>query len=124
MPLAAEWSSRAEGIPSEKGCLQQTRRSCAKGLPSAKTVVPQGKKMFFTYILKSTVDGSHYYGHCENLETRLKTHNGGKVRSTKAKRPWILHYSEEFKTRSEAYRRELFFKSIEGYKYLKAEGII
>ena len=93
-------------------------------MPTAKTVVPQGKKMFFTYILKSTVDGSHYYGHCADLEARLKRHNGGHVRSTKAKRPWILHYSEEFHARSEAYRRALFFKSIEGYKFLKAEGII
>ena len=80
--------------------------------------------MFFAYILKSTVDSSHYYGHCANLENRIKRHNGGKVRSTKAKRPWKLHYYEEFQTRSEAYRRDLFFKSIEGYKYLKANGII
>ena len=79
--------------------------------------------MFFAYILKSELDGSHYYGHCEDFEKRLKRHNAGKVRSTKAKRPWKLHYFEEFQTQSEAYKREMFFKSIEGYQFLKANGI-
>ena len=45
------------------------------------------------------------------------------VRSTKGRRPWKIVYSEAFETKSEAYRRELFFKSIEGYIYLKEKGI-
>ncbi|WP_350097571.1 GIY-YIG nuclease family protein [Imperialibacter sp.] len=64
--------------------------------------------MFFTYILKSEVDQTHYYGHSNNLLERLKKHNGGKVRSTKAKRPWRILYYEEFETKSEAYKREMF----------------
>ena len=79
--------------------------------------------MFFTYIIKSDVDGSYYYGHTKNLEWRIKEHNGGRVRSTKSKRPWRLHYREEFSTKSEAYRRELYFKSIPGYQFLKENGI-
>ena len=79
--------------------------------------------MFFAYILKSEIDGSHYYGHCEDLDKRLKRHDDGKVRSTKSKRPWKLHYFEEFHTRSEAFRREMFFKSIKGYQFLKEKGI-
>jgi len=35
-----------------------------------------------------------------------------------------LHYKEEFNTRSEAVRRERFFKSYDGYKYLKSQKII
>jgi putative endonuclease len=78
---------------------------------------------FFTYILKSEKDGKYYYGSCENIEIRLCEHNEGKVKATKFRRPFFLHYFEEFETRSEAYRRELFFKSIDGYKWLKEQKI-
>ena len=80
--------------------------------------------MFCTYILKSIKDGKFYYGHCANLETRLSQHNSGKVRSTKSRVPFIIHYKEEFESKSEACRRELFFKSIEGYKWLRENKII
>jgi putative endonuclease len=79
---------------------------------------------FFTYILKSELDGTYYYGHTKDLEGRLKKHNDGKVRSTKSKKPWMLHYYEEYDSKSKAYKRELFFKSIEGYNFLKSENII
>ena len=80
--------------------------------------------MFFAYILQSDIDQTYYYGHSKNLEVRLKSHNQGKVRSTKGKRPWKIHYFEKFETKSEAYKREMFFKSIDGYRYLKGKGII
>ncbi|MEX0649226.1 MAG: GIY-YIG nuclease family protein, partial [Balneolaceae bacterium] len=63
--------------------------------------------MFYTYILRSEQFEKHYYGHTEDLEKRLNDHNRGKVRSTKAYRPWFLIYHESFKTKSEAYNREL-----------------
>ena len=85
---------------------------------------PPFRKMFYTYIIKSQKDNTHYYGSTSNLETRLKYHNQGKVRYTKGRKPWLLHYYEEFETRSEAVKRELFFKSIEGYKWLKERKII
>ena len=65
-----------------------------------------------------------YYGHCINLEKRLKEHNTGKVRSTKSRRPFIIHYYETYSTKSEAAKREYFFKTVEGYKFLKSSGII
>ncbi|MCB0496269.1 MAG: GIY-YIG nuclease family protein [Cyclobacteriaceae bacterium] len=80
--------------------------------------------MFKTYILQSLKDGSFYYGHSKDVEQRLKSHNAGKVRSTKARRPWKLYYFEEFETKSQAYRREMFFKTIDGYNYLRDSGII
>ncbi|CAN5440621.1 hypothetical protein BH11BAC1_BH11BAC1_23890 [soil metagenome] len=79
--------------------------------------------MYFAYVLKSLKDNRFYYGSCENIEVRLKSHNAGKVRSTKARRPLTLHYSEIFETRTEARKRELFFKSIDGYNWLKSSGI-
>ena len=80
--------------------------------------------MFYTYILKSLKDNKFYYGHTEDIENRITEHNRGKVRSTKGRRPFILHYYETFETKSEAAKRELFFKSIDGYLYLKNKGII
>ncbi|MEJ2635635.1 MAG: GIY-YIG nuclease family protein [Calditrichia bacterium] len=80
--------------------------------------------MYHAYILKSLGDGRFYKGSTADLETRLKYHNAGKVRSTKAHRPWVIHYYESFETRTEALQREHFFKSYQGYLWLKAEGII
>ena len=80
--------------------------------------------MFFTYILKSDKDGTFYYGHTKDMESRLAKHNAGKVRSTKSKIPWKIHYVEQYSTKSEAYQRERFFKSIAGYSFLKEQRII
>ena len=80
--------------------------------------------MFFAYILKSASDGRYYYGSTENLEERLSKHNSGKVRSTKSRIPFVIHYFEKFETRKEAYQREQFFKSISGYLWLKNQKII
>ncbi len=80
--------------------------------------------MFKTYILQSTKDGSFYYGHSKNLDHRLDEHNRGRVRYTKARRPWKVYYFEEYESKSQAYRREIFFKSIDGYKFLRESGII
>ena len=80
--------------------------------------------MFKTYILRSVKDGSYYYGHTSSMAARLDYHNKGRVKSTKAKRPWRVFYFEEYATKSEAYRREMFFKSIDGYNFLRESGII
>jgi len=79
---------------------------------------------YYVYILQSKSHLTYYYGHCANLDKRISEHNNGKVRYSKGRRPWVLHYFEQFKTRSDAVRRERFFKSIEGYKYLKEKEII
>ena len=80
-------------------------------------------KVFYVYILQSEQTGTYYYGSTKDLVARLNRHNVGKVRYTKGRRPWKLIYNEAFETKSEAYKRELFFKSIEGYRYLKENGI-
>ncbi len=79
---------------------------------------------FYAYILKSLSYGNYYYGSTNDLEKRINQHNNGQMKYTKGRRPWILHYFEEFDTRSEAQKREYFFKSIEGYNYLKQANII
>jgi putative endonuclease len=79
---------------------------------------------FYTYILKSLKDGGYYYGHTADIDNRLKKHNSGKVRSTKPRIPFSLHYFEMFETKSEAYKQELFFKSALGKLYLKEKNIL
>jgi len=80
--------------------------------------------MYDVYVLKSELKNRHYYGYSQNAEGRLKAHNAGKVKSTKAYKPWKLIYKETFSTKTEAIQREMFFKSVDGYKFLKNKGII
>ena len=80
--------------------------------------------MFYAYILKSLKDGGFYYGSTNDLEERLKNHNSGRVKYTKGHKPYVLHYNESFNTRKKAMAREKFWKSIDGYIWLKSKGII
>jgi len=79
--------------------------------------------MYYAYILESIKDGKYYHGSCEDLEARVAKHNSGQVRSTKYRRPFVLHYQEKFNSRSEAFKREKFFKSVDGYRWLKDNKI-
>ena len=66
--------------------------------------------MFYVYILKSEKDNSFYIGQTNDLDKRLNSHNQGLSRYTSRKLPWVLVYSEEYKTRKEALGRERFLK--------------
>ncbi len=79
---------------------------------------------FYAYVLQSISHKTFYYGSTKDIESRLREHNSGKVRYTKGRMPWILVYFEEFETRGEAMKRELFFKTIDGYNFLKRNNII
>jgi putative endonuclease len=67
--------------------------------------------MYFIYIIKSLIVTRYYIGSTEDLERRLSDHNSGKVKSTKAYKPWKLVYSERFDTKSAALKRERQIKS-------------
>lgn len=55
--------------------------------------------MNYTYIVKCS-DGSLYTGWTNNLEKRIKDHNAGRgAKYTKARRPVVLVYKEEFPTK-------------------------
>ncbi len=79
---------------------------------------------FCTYVLFSRSHNRFYKGHCENLELRLKEHNAGKTKSIKAFRPWKVVYQEMFQTRAEAIRREKYFKTAAGRRFLKDKIVI
>jgi putative endonuclease len=80
--------------------------------------------MFQVYILKSDKLRRYYTGHTEDLIVRLNKHNGGFVRSTKGGVPWRVVHTEDFKTRAEAYRREMEIKGYKGgIKFKKLLGL-
>jgi putative endonuclease len=78
----------------------------------------------FVYVLYSPEYQRYYIGSTEDLDKRLLHHNSGKVRSTKAFRPWKRVYQEQLENRSEAMKREKYLKS--GYRraWLKRQGIL
>jgi putative endonuclease len=75
--------------------------------------------MFFAYVLKSIEHDYFYKGHCQNLEIRLHQHNAGKTESIKPFIPFQIVYFEEFDTEMEAIKREKYFKSAAGRRFLK-----
>ena len=80
--------------------------------------------MFYTYVLFSQKANKHYYGSAQDLQKRLNEHNRGKVKFTKPFVPWSIVYFEEYETRSDAFKREMFFKSIDGYRWLREHKIV
>ncbi|MDP3557157.1 MAG: GIY-YIG nuclease family protein [Bacteroidota bacterium] len=77
--------------------------------------------MFFAYVIQSKIDGSLYKGHCEDLQKRLMKHNSGETKSIKSKIPFVFIYFEEFGTRAEAIKREKYFKTAAGRRFLKSK---
>ena len=74
--------------------------------------------MEYVYVLISKKDKEFYTGLSNNVLKRFSQHNNGLVRSTKARRPFVLFHTEEFLTREEAAKREKFLKSV-GRLFLK-----
>ena len=73
---------------------------------------------YFVYVLRSGRHGRRYVGSCADLEDRLRRHNAGRSRATKAGVPWELIYSERFDARREAMVRERYFKTGTGRRAL------
>jgi putative endonuclease len=72
--------------------------------------------MHYVYILQSVDYGRFYIGVTQNIEIRLKQHNAGSSKSTKPYRPWKVVYTEKFKSKKEAYKREFYLKHPKGYQ--------
>ncbi|MCB2167377.1 MAG: GIY-YIG nuclease family protein [Deltaproteobacteria bacterium] len=75
--------------------------------------------MYYTYVLRSEVDGRFYTGYSENLKQRLDQHNKGYVESTKFRRPLTIVYYEACLNREDAIKREKYFKTYHGKMFLK-----
>ena len=76
--------------------------------------------MFYVYILESIKDSSFYIGQTEDLEKRLNFHNQGLSKYTSRKIPWHIVYFKEYKTRTEALKRERFLKKQRNRDFYKS----
>lgn len=74
--------------------------------------------MFYTYVLKSEVNGRLYTGSTNDLRKRLKQHNDGKSTFTIRDKPYQLIYYEACMDKNDARSRELQLKSGMGKRYL------
>ena len=72
--------------------------------------------MFYTYLLKIN-DGEYYAGSSSDLKLRVKYHEGGKVTSTKDKRPIKLVWYAAFETKGLAVDFENYLKSSSGFSF-------
>ena len=75
--------------------------------------------MYYVYVLLSEKDKNFYIGFSENIEQRLNEHNAGKNVSTRSRRPFKLIYYEGHTLKSDALRREKYFKTSKGKTTLK-----
>ena len=75
--------------------------------------------MYYTYILQSKKDKQFYTGYTNDLKTRLKLHNDGKVVSTKNRLPLELVYYEACLNQQDATHREKYLKTAWGKRYIK-----
>ena len=79
-----------------------------------------GRTMWNVYVIKSSVNRSYYIGSTNRLEQRIREHNSGKVRSTKAFRPYVLVKQFKFENEKDARNYEHLLKS----KRIEKEAII
>ncbi|MFC3416853.1 GIY-YIG nuclease family protein [Algoriphagus hitonicola] len=77
------------------------------------------KQVYYAYVLKSKLHDYFYKGHCKDLTKRLEQHNSGMTTSIRPYLPFELVYFEEFESLSEAIKREKYFKTSRGRKFLK-----
>ena len=77
--------------------------------------------MFYAYVIKSISCNYFYKGNCEDLKIRLKQHNSGMTESIKPYLPFEIVYFEEFAIRNDAIKREKYFKSSAGRRFLKTK---
>ena len=75
--------------------------------------------MNYVYILKSIKYPKTYVGSTTDIARRTKEHELGKTAFSKKYRPWKLVYKEEFLNIIEARKREKYFKSAAGRKFIK-----
>ena len=77
---------------------------------------------FFVYVLQNDVTGRLYKGQTQDLEKRLKEHSWSQTKTTSINsKCWKLIYYETCDSRTAALKREKYFKSAAGRRFLKKE---
>lgn len=76
--------------------------------------------MFIVYVLKDRNDRL-YKGVTNDLNRRFKEHRRGKTRTTSKMNNLEVVYTEEYNIFAEARKRELYFKTAAGRRFLKGK---
>ena len=71
------------------------------------------EKFYYVYIVECS-DGTYYTGYTTDIDRRINEHNYStrSAKYTRSRRPVKLMYSEEYKTISEALKREHAIKKL------------
>lgn len=75
--------------------------------------------MYYTYVLKSEKDRKIYVGFTDDLKRRVVEYKEGKVDATRARRPLKLVYYEACLDKYKAIKREKYFKTGFGRRFLE-----
>jgi putative endonuclease len=73
---------------------------------------------YYSYVLKSLKNGNLYKGSTDNIEKRIVKHNAGKIKYSSKHLPWKIVLCEEFNSRSEAMKREKWYKTGVGREWI------
>lgn len=73
----------------------------------------------YVYVLLSLSDGLLYIGYTSNLERRISEHQQGNSKSTSCRRPLKLVFYECYLSKTDAMRREKYFKTGPGKRVLR-----
>ena len=76
--------------------------------------------MYFVYAIKSIKRNYIYVGISDDPVRRIEQHNKGYEKTTKPYRPFEKIIVEEFNSRAEARKREIYLKSGGGKEFLKS----
>jgi len=76
-------------------------------------------KWHYVYVLRSEKDKNLYIGYAVDLMRRLGQHNARKNFSTKSRTPFKMIYVEATLNEEDAKRREGYFKTSQGRRFLK-----
>jgi putative endonuclease len=74
---------------------------------------------FAVYVLYSLKDQLFYIGYTANFIRRMSEHENGMSKSTACRRPFVCVFVEYYLSKSDALRRELYFKTSMGKRVLR-----
>ena len=77
---------------------------------------------FYVYVLRSLADRERYIGLSGNVSSRVRQHNAGKVKSTRARVPFVVMHQQSYQTLAEARAREKYLKTAAGRRWLDKNG--
>ncbi len=96
-------------------------REPTSGVPpvvSYATFLSMNALPYCVYLLKSQKDGLLYIGFTTDLDRRTNEHNQGQSAASAPRRPFHLLYCEYHSSKTDALRREAYFKTSAGKKPL------